>query len=41
MKTKKDKLKALENFKSLNLAVDDPEEVEEEIIKGALNDKED
>lgn len=41
IKTKEDKLKALENLKSMNLAVDDPEIIEKEIIKGALNDTED
>jgi len=41
MKTKEDKLKALENLKPLKLAIGDPEKMEEEIIKGALNDKED
>ena len=41
IKSKEDKLEALENLKSLDLAVDDPEKMEKEILKGAVNDKED
>jgi len=41
IKTKEDKFKALENLKSLDLAIDDPEKIEKEIITGALNDTDD
>lgn len=40
IKNKEDKLKALDRLKSLNLPVADYESMEKEIIKGALNDKE-
>ena len=40
IKNKEDKLKALGRLKSLNLPVADYEFMEKEIIKGALNDKE-
>jgi len=40
IKNKEDKLKALCRLKSLNLPVADYESMEKEIIKGALNDKE-
>lgn len=40
IKNKEDKLKALGRLKSLNLPVADYESMEKEIIKGALNDKE-
>jgi hypothetical protein len=40
IKSKEDKIKALENLKCLDLNVSEPEEMEKEIIKGALDDKE-
>ncbi|MBN2073822.1 MAG: hypothetical protein JW770_07755 [Actinobacteria bacterium] len=40
IKTKEDKLEALEKLKSLSLPVDDPGKMEKEIIEGALNDME-
>jgi len=38
MKTKEDKLQALKKLRSLDLPVADPETMENEIIKGALDD---
>ncbi len=40
IKNKEDKLQALEALKSLDLAIADPEIIENEIIRGALSDKE-
>ncbi len=40
IKNKEDKLRALEALKSLDLAIADPEVVENEIMRGALSDKE-
>lgn len=39
IKSKEDKIKALEKLKTLGLEVTDPEKMEKEIIEGALNDK--
>lgn len=39
IKSKEDKMKALEKLKALRLEVSDPEKMEKEIIEGALNDK--
>ena len=41
IKSKEDKLEALEKLKSFDLAIGDPEKMEKEILKGAVNDKED
>jgi len=40
IKNKEDRLRALDSLKSLNLAISDPEIMEKEIIRGAINDKE-
>jgi hypothetical protein len=40
IKNKEDRLKALDKLKSLDLPAGDYESMEEEIIKGALSDKE-
>jgi len=39
VKTKEDKLQALKKLKDLDLPVADPEIMEKEIIKGALDDR--
>jgi len=40
MKSKEDRLKALSNLKSLNLPIADSEQIEKEILKGVVDDKE-
>jgi predicted CopG family antitoxin len=39
IKSKEDKLDALEKLKLLNLPIADQEQIEKEILKGELNDK--
>lgn len=39
IKSKEDKLDALEKLKLLNLPIADQEQIEKEILKGVLNDK--
>jgi len=39
MKSKEDRLEALKKLKSLNIPVSGQEQIEKEILKGALNDK--
>lgn len=39
IKTREDKIKALERLRNLSLPVNDPDTMEDEIIKGVLNDR--